>query len=171
MHAPVSTPSPPPLLLISLTSYSCTPLLDHPTPVPTPATHNSHSADARWKVTMHFLIQVHQSGTQCQSTSEMQPPSMRSSQHLDRNFQPRAFWITQVVFDLLSLTFSLSFLSLSLSVCTRMYVCVNIREMKFKSGLFWPNETVSYKFSPCYSCAGVMFGHVELMGLNVDIAI
>ena len=37
----------PPLLLISLTSYSCTLPLDHSTPVPTPASRNSHSADAR----------------------------------------------------------------------------------------------------------------------------
>ena len=44
LHAPVSTPSPPPLLLISMTSYSCTRLLDHFSPVPTPA---SHSVDAR----------------------------------------------------------------------------------------------------------------------------
>ena len=47
VHAPISTPSPPPLLLISLTSYSWTTLLDHSIPVPTPASRNSHSVDAR----------------------------------------------------------------------------------------------------------------------------
>ena len=37
----------PPLLRLSLTSYSCTPLLDHPNPVPTPASRNFHRAGAR----------------------------------------------------------------------------------------------------------------------------
>ena len=94
----------PQLLRISLNHYSCTPLLDHSTLVPTPAAHYSHSADARWKVTMHSLIQAHLPGTHCQPTSEMQQPPMRSSQRLDRNLQPRTFWITQFMFDLLSLS-------------------------------------------------------------------
>ena len=91
MHTSVSTPSPPPLLPISLTSYSCTPLLDHSTPIPTPATRNSHSVDARPKVTMHSLLQAHLSGTHCQSTSEMQQPPIRASQQSDCIFQPRTF--------------------------------------------------------------------------------
>ena len=37
----------PPLLLISLTSHSCTPLLDHSTPLPTPDSRNSHHAGTR----------------------------------------------------------------------------------------------------------------------------
>ena len=49
MHAPVSTPSPPPLLLISLTSYSCTHLLDHSTPVPTPASCNPQLCRCKMK--------------------------------------------------------------------------------------------------------------------------
>ena len=49
LHASVSTPSPPPPLLISLTFYLCTPLLDLFTPVPTPASSKFHSISARQK--------------------------------------------------------------------------------------------------------------------------
>ena len=48
---------------------------------------------------------------------------------------------------------------------------LNIGGMKFKIELYKYNETVSYKFSLCYACAGVTFGHVEMTVPNVDIAI
>ena len=48
---------------------------------------------------------------------------------------------------------------------------LNVDEQKFKVELYEHNETVSYKFSLCYACAGVTFGHVEMTVPNVDIAI
>ena len=48
---------------------------------------------------------------------------------------------------------------------------LNVDEQKFKVELYEHNETVSYKFSLYYACAGVTLGHVELAVLNVDIAI
>ena len=47
LHASVSTPSPPPPLLISLTFYICTLLLDLFAPVTTPASSKFHSISAR----------------------------------------------------------------------------------------------------------------------------
>ena len=98
------------------------------------------------------------------------------------SFNPETFWITQIVFDLLSLshththTHTLS-LSLSLSlrvcvcVCVRVHVSLNIHILKFEIELCKNNETVSYKFSLYCVCVGVTFGHVELTVVNVDIAI
>ena len=50
LHASASTPLPPPPLLISLTFYICTCLLDLFTPVLTPASSKSYSMSTRRKV-------------------------------------------------------------------------------------------------------------------------
>ena len=65
LHASVSTPSPPPPLLISLTFYICTLLLDLFAPVPTPASSKFHSVSARQKVIVLSLTLVLLSGTHC----------------------------------------------------------------------------------------------------------
>ena len=58
-----------------------------------------------------------------------------------------------------------------LCVCAHAHVSLNIDGLKFKIELYKHSETVSYKFSLYYACAGVTFGHVELTVANVDIAI
>ena len=70
-HASVSTPSPPPLLLISLTFYTCTLLLDLFAPVPTPASSKIHSISARQKVIVLSLTLVLQFRTHCHCALEM----------------------------------------------------------------------------------------------------
>ena len=70
LHASVSMPSPPPPLLISLTFYICTLLLDLFAPVLTPASSKFHSIRVRQKVIVHSLLLV-LSGTHCHCTLEM----------------------------------------------------------------------------------------------------
>ena len=67
----VSTPSPPPPLLISLISYICTLLLDLFAPVPTAASSKCHSLSARQKVIVPSLTLVLLRGTHCHCTLEM----------------------------------------------------------------------------------------------------
>ena len=74
-----STPSPPPPLLISLTFYICTLLLDLFIPVPTPAFSKFHSRSARQKVITLSLTLVILSGTHCHCTLEMLQLSAPSS--------------------------------------------------------------------------------------------
>ena len=85
--------------------------------LPTPASRNSHSVDARWRVTMHSLIQAHLSGTHCQSMFNKQTPPTCSNQRSNRIFRLRIFRITQFVFHSLPLSLFLPLsLSFSLSV-------------------------------------------------------
>ena len=71
LHASVSMPSPPPPLLISLTFYICTLLLDLFAPVPTPMSSKFLSVIARQKVIMLSLSLVLLSGIHCHCTLEM----------------------------------------------------------------------------------------------------
>ena len=71
LHASVSTLSPPPPLLISLTFYICTLLLDLYAPVPKPASSKFHSMSARQKVIVLSLTLVPLSGTHCHCALEM----------------------------------------------------------------------------------------------------
>ena len=70
LHASVSTPSPPPPLLISLTFYICTLLLDLCGPVLTPASSKFHSISARQKLIVLSVTLVLLSGTHCHCTLE-----------------------------------------------------------------------------------------------------
>ena len=79
LRASVSTPSPPPSLLISLTFYICTLLLDLFAPVPTPASSKCHSISARQKVIVLSLTLVLLSGTHCYCTLEILQLSTPSS--------------------------------------------------------------------------------------------
>ena len=79
LQASVSTPSPPPPLLISLTFYICTLLLDLFAPVPTPASSKFHSRNARQKVIVLSLTLVILSGTHCKYTLELLQLSTSSS--------------------------------------------------------------------------------------------
>ena len=56
-------------------------------------------------------------------------------------------------------------------LCVRAHVSLNKDVLKFKIELYKHNETLAYKFSLYYACAGVTFGHVELTVANVYIAI
>ena len=78
LHASVSTPSPPPPLVI-LTFYICTLLLDLFAPVPTPASSKFHSVSARQKVIVLSLTLVLVSGTWCHCTLKMLQLSTPSS--------------------------------------------------------------------------------------------
>ena len=69
LHASVSTPSPPPFLLIFRTFYICTLLLF--APVLTPASSKFHSISAKQKVIVLSLTLVLLSGTHCHCTLEM----------------------------------------------------------------------------------------------------
>ena len=71
LHASVSTPSPPPPLLICLTFYICTLLLGLFAPVPTPASSRFHSISAWQKMIVLSLTLVLLSGTHCHCTLEM----------------------------------------------------------------------------------------------------
>ena len=73
LHVAVSTPSPPPPLLISLTFYICTLLLDLFAPVPTSASSKFHSISARQKVIVLSLTLVLLSGTHGHCTLEILP--------------------------------------------------------------------------------------------------
>ena len=79
LHASVSTPSLPPSLLVSLTCYICTLLLDLFAPVPTPSSSKFHSMSARQKVVVLSLTLVHLSGTHCHCKLEMLQLSTPSS--------------------------------------------------------------------------------------------
>ena len=89
LHASVSTPSPPPPLLISLTFYICkhqlpnfyisTLLLDLFAPVLTPASSKFHSISAGQKVIVLSLTLVLLSGTHCHCTLKMLQLSTPSS--------------------------------------------------------------------------------------------
>ena len=79
LHASVSVPLPHPSLLISLTFYICTLLLDLFSQVPTPAPSKFHSASARQKVIVLSSILVLLSGTYCHCTLEMLQLSAHSS--------------------------------------------------------------------------------------------
>ena len=69
--ASLSTVSPPPPLLISLTFYICTLLLDLFAPIPTPASSKLHSLSARRMVIALYLSLVLLSGTHYHCTFEM----------------------------------------------------------------------------------------------------
>ena len=79
LHASISTPSPPPPLLFSMTFDICTLLLDLFAPVPTPTSSKFHSISARQKVIVLSLTLVFLSGTHCHCTLEMLQLSTPSS--------------------------------------------------------------------------------------------
>ena len=79
LHASVLTPSPPPPLLISLTFFACTLLLDLFVPVSTPVSSKFHSISARQHVIVLSLTLVLLSGTHCHFTLEMLQLSTPSS--------------------------------------------------------------------------------------------
>ena len=75
-YASVSTPSPPPPLLISLIFYTCTLFFDLFAPVPTPASSKFHSITARQKVIVLSRTLVLLAGTQLEMLQLSTPSSL-----------------------------------------------------------------------------------------------